>query len=408
MTTKTRPITPYADHLIAEYDRCLLGAYLLGADIGVQVSKDVFSSGAQKAVFQAVKDLKVWGAEADLVTLVSELEKHGRLDAAALTNTVPSTANISFYENEGLTAYRGHAAWRAAATAKEALENRETPDAVLAKLAAELDAVTGSGVSAGGGILFCDLLEKQFPPEDWIVEGLITAGLSVLTGASKIAKSQVALQLVTALDQGGRFLGTLRARRCDVLYYALEDTPRHIQKRVQKQGIEAFNGSRLETKRRSPAELRTFLKTNPQFRVVIIETFQKMMGISDLNDYSQTVNGMSALKDIADSLNIAVIVIHHNRKGGDNDGDHMESALGSTGINATADCTLTMRRKRGTAEAALSVTGRDIEAAAYTLSWDKDICSWTVKDQAILNLSEAQQQMNYWRARRGTSPPEKS
>jgi replicative DNA helicase len=91
-------------------------------------------------------------------------EEQGAAEVAALTNTVPSTANISFYENEVLTAYRGRAAWRAAVTAKEALENREAPDAVLTKLAAELEAVTRSGASAGGGILFRDLLEKQLPP----------------------------------------------------------------------------------------------------------------------------------------------------------------------------------------------------------------------------------------------------
>jgi hypothetical protein len=141
--------------------------------------------------------------------------------------------------------------------------------------------------------------------------------------------------------------------------------------------------------------LRAFLKANPQFRVVIIDTFQKMMGISGLNDYSQTVNGMSALKDIADSLSIAVIVIHHNRKGADTDGGRMESALGSTGINATADATLTMRRKRGTCEAALSVTGRDVEDTAFTLSWGKDLCSWAVTDKGALKpaLSAAQRQI---------------
>jgi hypothetical protein len=120
-----------------------------------------------------------------------------------------------------------------------------------------------------------------------------------------------------------------------------------------------------------------------------------MMGIADLNDYSQTVNGMSQLKTIADDLNIAVIVIHHNRKGGDQDGDHMDSALGSTGINATADTTLTMRRKRGTSEAVLSATGRDVEDTAYTMVWDKDICSWSLTNQAALKpaLTEAQQQI---------------
>ncbi|MDR0662956.1 MAG: AAA family ATPase [Spirochaetaceae bacterium] len=330
--TRASPGMPYADHTTAEYERCLLGAYIMGADIGEQVKKDVFATGTHKVVFQVIKELKALGVEPDLITLVAELEKRKQLDAAGgyagaavLTNAIPSTANKSFYEAEVLTAYRGRGAWRAATTAKEAIENREVPDAVVTRLVAELETVTRNGEAAECGILFSDPLKKQFPPEDWLVEGLITTGLSVLTGASKIGKSWAALQLVTALDQGGCFLGSLRARRYDVLYCALEDTPKRIQGRVQKQGIETFNGSRLETKRRTPADLRAFLKANPQFRVVIIDTFQKMMGINDVNDYSQTVSGMSALKDIADSLSIAVIVIHHNRKGGDTDGDHMGS-----------------------------------------------------------------------------------
>jgi hypothetical protein len=293
MATKASPKTPFADHTIAEYERCLLGAYIMGVDIGAGVTRDVFVSGAHKVIFQVIKDLKALGVEADLVTLLAELVKRKQLDAAggpsnvaALTNTVPSTANMGFYETEVLTAYRGRAVWRAAATAKEALENREAPDAVVTRLAAELETVTGNGATVEAGILFSDLLKKQFPSEDWLVEGLITTGLTILTGASKIGKSWAALQLVTALDQGGFFLGTLKARRADVLYCALEDTPKRIQKRVRKQDIETFNGSRLETKRRTPADLRAFLKANPQYRVVIIDTFQKMMGINDLNDYS--------------------------------------------------------------------------------------------------------------------------
>jgi hypothetical protein len=141
--------------------------------------------------------------------------------------------------------------------------------------------------------------------------------------------------------------------------------------------------------------LRAFLKANEQYRVVIIDTFQKMMGLADLNDYAKTVTGMSALKAIADDLNRAVIVIHHNRKSSDLDGDHMESALGSTGINATADCTLTMRRKRGDKQATMQVSGRDVEDTSYTLHWDKDCCFWTITDKEELkpSLPEAQQQI---------------
>jgi replicative DNA helicase/DNA-binding transcriptional ArsR family regulator len=398
------PGCPFSDRQIADYERMLLGAYILGAPIGRDITGNVFLSGAHRAVFPVIRELKTRGIELNDAILVSELRNRNLLDMAGgaasvadLTSGVISTVNAGFYENEVLTAFRGREVWKAAALAKEALEKGNAPDTVSAALAASIEGITASGAhgSEDKGVLFRDLLARQFPPEDWFIDGLITTGLTVLTGASKIGKSWTALQLVAALDQGGYFLGTLKARKCDALYCALEDTPKRIQKRILKQGVTAFNGSRLETKRRTPEDLRAFLKANPQFRIVIIDTFQKMMGIADLNDYSQTVNGMSTLKDIADSLNIAVIVIHHNRKGGDLDGDHMESALGSTGINATADTTLTMRRKRGTAEASLSATGRDVEDAAYTLSWDKDVCSWSITGQGALKpvLSEAQQQI---------------
>jgi hypothetical protein len=96
--------------------------------------------------------LKALDVEADLITLVSELEKRKQLEAAggyayaaALINTVASTANMPFYETEVLTAYRGRAA--------------------------EMETVTGNSAAAEGGILFSDLLKKQFPPEDWLVGG---------------------------------------------------------------------------------------------------------------------------------------------------------------------------------------------------------------------------------------------
>jgi replicative DNA helicase len=117
MPNKPNPGMPYADSQSIEYERCLLGAYIMGADIGARVTKDVFVSGAHKVIFQVIKDLKTMGIETDLITLVSELEKRKQLDAAGgaaevggITNTVPSTANAEFYETEVLTAYRGRAA----------------------------------------------------------------------------------------------------------------------------------------------------------------------------------------------------------------------------------------------------------------------------------------------------------
>jgi hypothetical protein len=383
------------------YEKELLGSYLIGAKIGSGVTDSVFSTTANKTVFHAIKDLKARGVDVDIVILVKELKKHGELDAAGgaayvadLTTGIISDTNTNFYESEVIEAYRKRTLLRTVLLAKEALEKGEEPEMVQNDLVKTISSLS-KVVKEDRGVFFSDLMKKEFPPEDWYIDRLITSGLTVLTGASKIGKSWTALQLVTALDQGGCFLGTLAAKKCDVLYMALEDTEKRIQRRIRKQGMTEFNGSQLETKRCTSASLRAYLSANLQFRVVIIDTLQKMLGMNDLNDYSQTVDGLSALKAIADDLNITVIVIHHNRKGGNEDSDHMESALGSTGINATADCTLTMRRKRGTNEATLAVTGRDVEDTAYTLQWDKDICSWAITEQGELkpSISEVQQQI---------------
>jgi len=393
---------PFTDKTIIDYEKQLLGAYILGAPIGEKITENVFYTSGHRAIFPVIRELKKNGVDLDILILVRELTKRKQLDAAGgasyvadLTTSVFSTANTPIYEEEILKAHRGRTLYRAIATAKENLEGGSEFDEVNETLITTLDTITANGVKPETGILFKDLIKKEFPAENWLVHELITTGLTVLTGASKIGKSWTALQLVTALDQGGYFLGKLKAEKCDCIYLALEDTEKRIQKRLKKQGVPVFNGSRLETKRRTVENLRAFLKANEQYRVVIIDTFQKMMGISDLNDYAKTVTGMSALKAIADDLNRAVIVIHHNKKSADNDGDHMESALGSTGINATADCTLTMKRKRGDKQATMQVSGRDVEDTTYTLAWDIDCCSWTVTDKEALkpSIPEAQQQI---------------
>jgi hypothetical protein len=54
-----------------------------------------------------------------------------------------------------------------------------------------------------------------------------------------------------------------------------------------------------------------------------------------------------------------------------------------------------MRRKRGTSEATFSVTGRDIEDVSYNLTWDRELCTWTITGQGVMKpiLTKAQQQI---------------
>lgn len=174
------PGRPFSDPRIAEYERQLLGAYIEGAPIGAGITENVFLSGAHRVVFPMIRELKTKGLDLDIAILVSELDKRGLLDTAggpahiaSLTDGT-STVNAEFYESEVLTASRGRSIWKATALAKEALEKGEAPDAVSVNLTAALETVTGSGATGGAdsGILFRDLLEKEFPPDNWIIEGL--------------------------------------------------------------------------------------------------------------------------------------------------------------------------------------------------------------------------------------------
>jgi len=208
---------------------------------------------------------------------------------------------------------------------------------------------------------------------------LITIGLTLLIGGSKIGKSWLALQLIIAIDKGSCFLGNLLTKKLGVVYFALEDTEERIKRRLDKYGVVNFNEAWLETTwKKSLTSLKNYLLENPQFKVVIIDTLQKFARITDIKDYTETVNALSTLKQIADELGIAIIAIHHTRKGAENGtGDWMDGGLGSVGINATADCTITLSRKRDSNEGFLRATGRDIEDIYWALKWDKELCSYS-------------------------------
>jgi len=293
-----------------EYERSLLGNYILGAPIGEGISAPVFMTTAHKIIFSIIRELKTNGLDLDIMILNAELEKKGKLDevggadyVAQLTSGAVSSANVTFYEEEVLTAHRKRYLWKTAVELQDALKSNHVLDQVIEDTVKRLNDITAVSYHKHIGISFRELLKEQFPPDKWFIENLISPGLTVLTGASKIGKSWAALSLVTALDQGGHFMGTLKASKCDMLYVALEDTPKRIQRRLLKQGNNAtFNGSRLETTRLTHLELRSFLKAHPQIRVVVIDTLQKMLGMSDLNNYGETVDSLSKLKAIADDL----------------------------------------------------------------------------------------------------------
>lgn len=75
------------------------------------------------------------------------------------------------------------------------------------------------------------LLSTPMSKTMFIVDGLISQGVNVISGASKIGKSWLMLWLGLQVAQGNSIWG-LPTLQCDVLYLSLEDTQRRIKDRL--------------------------------------------------------------------------------------------------------------------------------------------------------------------------------
>ncbi len=231
-----------------------------------------------------------------------------------------------------------------------------------------------------------ELMAAEFPEPKWVVPGILTEGLTFLVGPPKLGKSWLALGLCVSTASGGYALGRLPVERSDVLYLALEDTARRLQSRLAKVlgGEPVPSGLTFMTAwPRLDAEggewLRQWLTKNPDCGLVVVDVFAKVKPIGTGGSvYADDYGSANILKQIADEFGIAVLVLHHTRKAAAD--DYLDTVSGTNGLTGAADTTLILKRSRGSADAVLSVTGRDVEESEHALRFDPASGTWNLLD----------------------------
>ncbi len=228
------------------------------------------------------------------------------------------------------------------------------------------------------GYSVAELLSARFPTPIWVVPEILTTGLTILAGAPKLGKSWLALALGTAVGSGGAVLGRYRVEKRSALYIPLEDTPRRLQNRLQKINAASSSLLRVYPKWRSGAEgladLDAYLTEDPA-KLVLIDTYAGFRGPPATDDrYAADYSAASAIKDIADAHDCAIVLIHHTRKMAAE--DVMDMVSGTNGLNGAADATWILSRARGEADATLFMTGRDIEERSLALRFDSTLGTW--------------------------------
>ena len=227
----------------------------------------------------------------------------------------------------------------------------------------------------------------SFPEPRWAVPGLLAEGVTLLAGPPKVGKSWLSLGLGLAVAAGGKAFDSVDVAAGDVLYLALEDTPRRLQTRMGKILGGQTAPSRLTLATTCPPLpqggdelIASWLERHPDARLVVIDVFAKMRGPSapGMSAYDADYAAVTRAKRLADDHGVAVVLVHHVRKAGSD--DFLTEVSGTNGLAGAADATLVLKRSRGSADGVLHVTGRDIDEAEYALAFQPASGAWHLLD----------------------------
>lgn len=236
-----------------------------------------------------------------------------------------------------------------------------------------------------------DLLAADLPELKFAVPGIVPEGLSLLVGSPKAGKSWAALGIGMAVAAGGRALGAIPCEPGDVLYLALEDGPRRLRDRLRKLLEGDAPPPRLAFVTRAPRideDLSGFLArwlesvTTP--RLVIIDVLARVRPPTDGRGslYASDYEALQPLQALANLHGVALLLVHHTRKATSD--DFLATVSGTHGLAGAADAVLVLARSRTSADAVLSVTGRDIDESEHALTFDQQLGSWRLMGDARL------------------------
>jgi hypothetical protein len=230
-----------------------------------------------------------------------------------------------------------------------------------------------------------DLMKAKLPEPKWAVPEILPEGLNMLVGKPKRGKSILVYNIGVAIASGGKASGQIKVSKGTVLYFALEDTRRRLQHRLNMMlpsGSIAPSELHLYTHcpRMEQGGLK-FLENEilkyPEIRLIIIDTFARFRPFGKRSSnrlYDIDYNEVVKVKDIADRHTVSILLVLHQRKG--NDDDVIESISGTLGLGGAADGVLGLIRDIGQADAKLLIVGRDVEEAEYALKFNPSYLLW--------------------------------
>jgi hypothetical protein len=215
-----------------------------------------------------------------------------------------------------------------------------------------------------------DLLSSEEPETDWLWDGILpSGGLSLVIAKPKVGKTTFALQLAVAVSRGDDLLDR-KTQKGPVVYLALEEKKREVQKNLSKIGITneplIFHFG--------PAPFGAMQEVIPLIeetgaKLLVIDILQKFCRVKDLNDYAQVTRALEPLMATARQFNCHIQLLHHAGKKDRPDGDDI---LGSTGLLGGVDTSIHIKKRNKESRVLFTIQryGEDLAETVVILEAD--------------------------------------
>jgi hypothetical protein len=241
-----------------------------------------------------------------------------------------------------------------------------------------------------GAVTAAQLQRMTFEPLRFVVPELVPEGVALLAGKPKVGKSWMMLDLAIAVTSDRFTLGEIKRAQGDVLYLALEDGKRRLQRRFTKLlpsfGKEWPNRLTIKTEWKRVDEggiegIAAWAKSVERPTLVIVDTLEKIRPkpprYGKATPYSLDYHALEGLQVFASERGVTIIVTTHVRKA---DADDIFDTISGTLGLAVADTILVLGQRSG--NPVLCVRGRDVEDVEKAVKFERGTCKWIILGEA--------------------------
>ncbi len=191
-------------------------------------------------------------------------------------------------------------------------------------------------------------LAEEPEPIVWVWDQFLPeGGLALVTAFMKVGKSTFIYFLLVAIAQGRPFL-EYATKQGGVLILAVEEHPRDVRLRLRRLGacpedpIYLHTG-RLDCNPATMAALRDFI-TDHEISLVVLDTLGLYWTIKDENNNAAVVQQCSPFLDLARETGCCVVLVHHDRKAG---GEEGRGIRGGSALLGLVDQAIMLDKRQG-------------------------------------------------------------